>query len=63
MASLSGSGSSSDSQIGYGLPAASSAQSASAMLSIPEFEQPADALTKSVDKVKVTLFRQLMLGS
>ena len=36
MASTSGSGSSSDSQIGYGLPAASSA-TASAMLSIPEF--------------------------
>ena len=30
---------------------------------LPTAQQPADALTKSVDKVKVTLFRQLMLGS
>ena len=30
---------------------------------IPTAQQPADALTKSVDKVKISLFSQLMLGS
>ena len=30
---------------------------------LPTAQQPADALTKAVDKIKVSLFSQLMLGS
>ena len=30
---------------------------------LPTAEQPADALTKSLDRVKVSYFRQILLGS